>query len=320
MALRSYASLADESSSPLVRAASTLALQDVVQLAYLACLLAAVYRGAGPERPGALAWLLFDALVFVAGVVAWRGVSKPSRAARNAYRVATCAPVIATFGQLHLILPTASDLRLDAALLAFDEGVLRYEPSLAWDARVSPALTEWFSFFYLGYFAVLALHVVPVLGFERRGRVLAEFSLGIVTVYCAGHALYLAVPALGPWVHLAGEFHTPLRGDFWYPLMCRVVAAGGARTDVFPSLHTAGPAFIAMFSFRHRALRPFRYTWPLVAFVASQIIAATMYLRWHYLIDVIAGLALAAAAAYGAKALCAWESTARARRALPPVW
>ena len=87
MAVRSYASFADESSSPLVRAASTVALQDVVQLAYLACLLRAVYRGAGPDRPAALAWLLFDLLVFVAGVVAWRGVAAPSRAARNAYRV-----------------------------------------------------------------------------------------------------------------------------------------------------------------------------------------------------------------------------------------
>ena len=41
---------------------------------------------------------------------------------------------------------------------------------------------------------------------------------------------------------------------------------------------------------------PFRYTWPLVAFFTINIIIATMFLRWHYVIDVVAGLGLACAA------------------------
>lgn len=228
--------------------------------------------------------------------------------------------MIATFGQLHLILPAATTLQFDAHLLALDQRFLRYEPAVAWDAAVSTSVTEWLSLFYLSYFVVLVAHAFALLAFERRGRTLAEFSLGIVTTFCVGHTLYVLVPAYGPWEHLAGTFQHPLDGAFWYPLMRGIVASGGARADVFASLHTAAPAFITMFSFRHRREWPYRYTWPVVAFVTTQIIIATMYQRWHYPIDVLAGLALAASVtALSAKA-GGWEDASRARRGLPRVW
>lgn len=72
--------------------------------------------------------------------------------------------------------------------------------------------------------------------------------------------------------------------------------AGGALKDIFPSLHTAAPTFFALFSVRHRRLAAFRFTWPVVAFFASQIILATMFLRWHYLADIVAGLSLSGVA------------------------
>ncbi|HEX3594862.1 MAG TPA: phosphatase PAP2 family protein, partial [Polyangiaceae bacterium] len=60
-----------------------------------------------------------------------------------------------------------------------------------------------------------------------------------------------------------------------------------------PSLHTAAPTFLALFAFHRRAELPYKYTWPVVTFFAANIIIATMFLRWHYVIDVIAGLCLA---------------------------
>lgn len=307
--------------SALARVVASLALQDAVQFAYLAFLLIAVYRGSGPTRVDALRWLTVDLAALSVGIVAWRGAVAPSPAALLAYRAAICVPVLASFSQLHLILPAAVDGRLvDAQLLALNQQLLHYEPAVAWDSLVRRPVTEWLSFFYISYFVLLGTHVFPMLAFERRKRLLGEFALGILSVYCIGQSLYILVPGYGPLYHLAGSFQNPLEGDFWYPLMRRIVSSGGARTDVFPSLHTAGPSFIAMFSFRHRREKPFRYTWPVVAFVASQIIVATMYLRWHYLIDVVAGLALATAVTVWSAKAVAWESASRARRALPPVW
>ncbi|TAK28314.1 MAG: phosphatase PAP2 family protein [Myxococcaceae bacterium] len=278
---------------PMLDALRALPLLERIQIAYLLGLLLAVSLGAGPTRGAALGWISFDLALFCGAIAVFRG-DAPTRASTLAYRTTACVPVLATFAQLHIILPAATRWRrLDDRLLGVDLRWLRYEPAVAWDAHVTPATTEWLSFFYLSYFALLAAHLFPIVFVERRRNIVAQFTLGIATLYCAGQMLYVVVPAYGPYVHLAGTFSRDLDGPFWYPLMRRLVASGGARADVFPSLHTAAPTFLALFSFHHRRERPFRYTWPVVAFVASQIIVATMYLRWHYLIDVLAGLTLA---------------------------
>lgn len=82
MSVSSEASLAGNT-SPLFRAARSVALQDVVQFAYLTALLLAVYAGTGPTRSGALWWLTFDLVVFGAGVVAYRGGARRRRALRS---------------------------------------------------------------------------------------------------------------------------------------------------------------------------------------------------------------------------------------------
>ena len=96
-------------------------------------------------------------------------------------------------------------------------------------------------------------------------------------------------------------------------LVWSTVRSGGAMKDIFPSLHTAGPCFIAMFSFRNRDRLPFRFTWPLISFFAANIIGATMFLRWHYVIDVFAGFALAALAALISPLVTRWELERRAQ-------
>jgi membrane-associated phospholipid phosphatase len=84
-----------------------------------------------------------------------------------------------------------------------------------------------------------------------------------------------------------------------------------ARTDIFPSLHTGAPTYLALFSIRHRRLNPFRFTWLPLTIVTSQIILATMFLRWHYAVDVAAGLALATAVATLTPRIVAWEERRR---------
>jgi membrane-associated phospholipid phosphatase len=98
------------------------------------------------------------------------------------------------------------------------------------------------------------------------------------------------------------------------------VNSGGAQKDIFPSLHTAGPFFVSLFSFRHRDKWPFKYTWPFVAFFSANIVIATMFLRWHYLIDVLAGIALSTSAFFLAGIVSRSEIDHREQSGLSPVW
>ena len=66
-------------------------------------------------------------------------------------------------------------------------------------------------------------------------------------------------------------------------------SSGSNKVDVFPSLHCAISAFILFF---HRVHAPNCFRWVLVPTIGLWV--ATIYLRYHYFVDVLAGFALAA--------------------------
>ena len=73
-------------------------------------------------------------------------------------------------------------------------------------------------------------------------------------------------------------------------------------------------------AFAHRRTMPFRFVWPVIAFFPVNMVTATMFLRWHWVVDVVAGLLLATTAAFVSRAVVAWESRRRRDRGLPPVF
>jgi len=305
------------------RFARNLAGQDLVVSIYLLLLLAAVLHGSGPRRDAAIEGLLVDFAALASVLVLVRGeILKPNGFASLIYRFALLGSLLGSFFQLQYVLPTATHYALDAQIYALDKALFGVEPAEAWDAFVTPATTDWFSFFYYGYFLILAAHVLPFMFFARDMEIFSEFSFGILFLFSVGHTVYLLVPGYGPYLYLADHFRHALNGPFFWRLVKETVDSvdGAARKDIFPSLHTAAPTFLALFSFRHRRAKPFKYTWPLLALFASQIIIATMFLRWHYLIDICAGITLAASAVLLARIVAARERATRAQLRLPPVW
>jgi hypothetical protein len=280
---------------------------------------ALVASGAGDHKGLALALLAGDAAWLA--IVVWlvRGVEHPGLLRSIAYRLSLVGITLASYLQLRWILPVVTDRAVDSVILAFDLRVFGFEPALAWDRFVSPATTEWFSFFYYGYFIILALYAIPMALFRRDGVTMRQFGFGILFVFCVGHLVYTVVPAHGPYVYVP-EFSNELRGSFFWPLVKETVAAAGAGKDIFPSLHTAVPTFFALFAFVHRKRAPFSLSWIVTAVFASQIVIATMFLRWHYLADILGGLALAAFATWAGGRVAVWEGARRASLGLPPVY
>jgi hypothetical protein len=290
---------------------------------FFSVLTLAVLMGRGPHRDGSLELVALDWTVFAAGLSLSRGgiLAKGGFASTLLYRLTIFGTIVSSYFELRVILPTVSTRAVDGSLFAFDMRMFHVEPSLAWDKFVTPQTTEWFAFFYFGYFFLLAIHSIPFALFVKSTDLIARFALGITIVFCVGHMTYMLVPGYGPYSYLTNEFHHELTGGFFWGLVQEAVAAGGAQKDIFPSLHTAVPTFFALFSFRYRRELPIlRFTWPIVAFCATQIICATMFLRWHYLIDILAGLSLATAADALSARLVPWDERRRAARGLSPAW
>ncbi|OQX68040.1 MAG: hypothetical protein B6A08_12140 [Sorangiineae bacterium NIC37A_2] len=236
------------------------------------------------------------------------------------YRLTPLCTLEASYFQFRTTLPQMSSRSLDHQLYELDLRLFGVEPALWAQKWVTPALTEWFSFAYLAYFLLAALFIFPMLFVVRSRALMAEFCFGLICIFAFGHLTYTIVPGYGPYHALASEFTVPLPAGFWHDLQNHVVASAGAQKDIFPSIHTAVPTFLAYFSYRHRNQAPYKYVWPVVTFFAVNIALATMYLRWHYLIDVIAGLGYAASGIVASIIIPRWEIARRESMGLRPIW
>lgn len=206
------------------------------------------------------------------------------------YRVGMFASIAGSYFVLAELLPSLQPVLLDQELMQLDIILFGATPSV-WMAQFNTfPVVEWLSFFYWSYFFILGLMTIPWM-MLARGKMLVELMLGASIVCSLGHIGYTLVPGLGPFETL--EFAEPLNGGLFLGLVLDTVASTGAALDIFPSLHTAYPTFFALWAFSNRKHRVVKWVWPVLAFFAVNIVVSTMFLRWHWAIDVMAGLGLA---------------------------
>jgi hypothetical protein len=298
------------------------AIHDFAVFAFLLSLNGAVLGTPNsPERSFCLVRTGGLMLAFIISILLVRGrLLKRSWVAALIYRLGIYGVVQVSYFFLRHVLPLVNTTTLDRKLYELDLWLFHYEPAMAWDRYVTPATTEWFSFFYFGYFLLMAVHVVPLLFFGRKKQIVGEFTFGILLMFSIGHTLYMVVPGYGPYRAMADAFQHPFPHGVYYDVVMDTVHSGGAMMDIFPSLHTGAPTVLALFSWRNRKELPYRYTWPIVAFCTANIIIATMFLRWHYLIDVIAGFSIAVSAVLFSRPIVRWELARRKREGLGELW
>ena len=154
---------------------------------------------------------------------------------------------------------------------------------------ISPALlTGLLQFAYVSYYFIpLSLGVVLI----ARGRFgeFEEVLFGILLCFYLSYVGYLLVPAIGPRFTL-GHLQT---GDLQLSPFIETIqdALNGLeknKTDAFPSGHTAVSLMSLYYAWKEREKKLFAVLIPVV----TGLIISTVYLRYHYVIDVIAGIAL----------------------------
>lgn len=239
-----------------------------------------------------------DAMVFLALIALSSGLivlaeRRPSRSTWMARLLFYPIAMNVVFQQLRTAIPTVQPWKADEALHAIDLALVGGNLSLAIEPWVNPVATEILSFCYLLFFPYLLFSIVVYLFGDRRDDLgLAKtFCAGLFSLYGIGFLGYSLVPASGPYLAMAGEFGVPLDGWRLTQWNDAIVHMGSNGVDVFPSLHCAVSAFFLMFDFAHRRWRFWSYLVPAVGLWIS-----TIYLRYHYFVDVVAGFALAAVA------------------------
>jgi len=284
-----------------------LAVQDAIALAFHGYLFVRVTIAPDSSDATVARRLALALLVVTAcSMVLTRGeVIRGTRARALTYRLGLFVPMVLSYFEMRVLLPALHPNLMDHRLFAIDLWLLGTTPSVWMEAWNTKPVVEWLSFFYYTHFFVLIVMLVPAL-FFGKGRRLQELMAGGMLLVATGHFLYTIVPGAGPYATLA--FEQPLRGGFWWNQVAVTVATAGAQLDIFPSLHTAWPAYFTLHTFANRSYLPFRVLWPILGFIALNIVIATMFLRWHWFIDVAIGLLLAIAARGFAVAIAGREA------------
>ncbi|MEP6911426.1 MAG: phosphatase PAP2 family protein [bacterium] len=192
--------------------------------------------------------------------------------------------VAASYKEMSILIPGIRRSTADATLARIDFAVLHVHPTV-WIERLHfPVLTEYLQIVYSGF---IPASLLVALIFWRRRR-MSEFryyafliSLGFLVSYLC----YFLVPARGPRFLLSQFQQSELRGvwmfEWFRALLDRLE---GIHYDCFPSGHTL-LTLLAWWTTRSMS-RYFFYAFTV--FAASQIFS-TVYLRYHYVVDLLAG-------------------------------
>ncbi len=181
---------------------------------------------------------------------------------------------------------------LESFWVAWDRLVLRGGARTAIEA-FGPLLPSVLEIAYALVYALAPFSLAMLYLYRRRDHVdrfLLVFTVGVLLCY----AQFPFWPSEPPRLLFFGQdvpsFDTIFRRFNWWML-----GNCGIHTSVFPSAHV-GAAFSAAFGMR-QALPKHKWVSRFLFVMALLIAVATVYGRYHYLADALAGLAMAALAA-----------------------
>ena len=262
---------------------------DSLSVAFLG-LLMAVTLGFHARVPGWFALSLryagVIALVFSAAYVRRR---RPESALfRQVHDFLVLFVILFTFDSLSGLTQYVNGPEKDPALAAIDLATFGAHPGAWLQGFIHPALTDILQLCYTSYYFLpvsFCLLLYYRVGHEEYDRAVYGLTLGFFISYLG----YLFVPALGPRFYLDGVFtHDLMRGHLATAINDTLNTLENGNRDAFPSGHTEIVLIMLIYAWRYRRWF-FWVSLPLV----SGLIMATMYLRYHYVVDVVAGAALA---------------------------
>ncbi|MGA8570999.1 MAG: phosphatase PAP2 family protein [Desulfobaccales bacterium] len=178
---------------------------------------------------------------------------------------------------------------VDPQLIRIDFLLFGVQPTVWLERWIVPWLTDVLSVAYLSYFFLPArlLHTLYLKN-PRRDFDLAVFVL--LLGWYLSFVGYILFPAIGPRYTLAHLQSVPLDGGFIADFVRHSInLVENNKRDCMPSGHTAIALIVLFLSYRYA-----RVLFYLFCPIAAALLLSLVYLRYHYVIDLFAGAALAA--------------------------
>jgi membrane-associated phospholipid phosphatase len=193
------------------------------------------------------------------------------------------------YKEVERLAPVLGDWRLTAAIPAWESALFAGQPSLYLSERLPfVPLSEYLHFCYLSY-AIVIPSVAAYWYVSGRRAAFGELLLLLSTVLLGSYLFFILLPVDSPY-YRSPRLGPPLSGHLFFDLVHQISARGGARGGAFPSAHVSGAVVVSLVAWRHQR----RLAYVLVPITGSVMIA-TVYGRFHYVLDAFAGAALSIA-------------------------
>ncbi len=188
----------------------------------------------------------------------------------------------------------------DDLLLNADLTVFGFDITRRLEMVTSPWLTEVLTLSYFSYYLLPTLTFV-LLFFTKESGAFAksrDYLLSIVIGWYGAFIFYIMLPAAGPDIAFPQHYTVPLIG--LSPLTSTYLQNLGEYLresfvrNTFPSMHFAIILITNYFAYRFKR----KYFWFCTLPLGTMLAIATVYLRQHYLIDLVGSLPVAAVSIY----------------------
>ncbi len=189
----------------------------------------------------------------------------------------------------------------DDILIRWDQAIFGCNPTEVTHTFSFPLLTEILQICYMLYF-VMPLLVGIDMHLQGKKSGFDEFASMLLFAFYLSYLMYFFMPALGPrfTLHDFANLNFEIPGIFLTDHLREIVNNGGGipighldpasvvNRDCMPSGHTWITVTNIYLSFKHKS----RFRW-FVLIAGSGLVFATIYLRYHYVVDVLAGMLFA---------------------------
>ncbi len=232
-------------------------------------------------------------VALVPAVAAWlRGRHpNPSKSLQVLLDYYVIACIVVIFDGLGPLIRAVNPVDKDPHLIAFDRWLTGRDPTVFLERFATPLLSDVLTFFYsLYYFHPIILGTLVLRDDRERPpaeRQFGRYAFTMVFVFFVSYVGYFLVPAVGPRFTITHASSLP-RGAVARVIDDTLNMLESNKRDCFPSGHTMVVTAVLL----EAARRSRKTFWAFLPFAVG-LVMATVFCRYHYVADVLAGLALA---------------------------
>ena len=177
---------------------------------------------------------------------------------------------------------------IDSQLIRIDLVLFGVHPTVWIERWIVPWLTDLMSFFYISYY-FLPVILVLTLYLKDQKEDFDRAMFVLLFGYYISFIGYILFPAIGPRYTLTAFQTVPLEGGFLTDFVRDTLnSIEHNKRDCMPSGHTQIALIVLYLSCRYQ-----RWLFYVLVPIVSGLILSTIYLRYHYVIDLCVGAALA---------------------------